>query len=104
MTPTEIAQGLINDGYYQVSRAHRHIAKLPEGKTGKQALYEATMENYKHLDTSKREYWEKRNKDWVKNLGEIASKDQYLRVYATSIQVSQAVFNEFRRLGGRTAR
>lgn len=90
--PLAEATRLLEEGYYQVSSAHRMLAKLPEGKTGRMALYEAA----KHERT---DAWQ-----WAFSMGEPSAADQYLRVYANSIIVSPAVFAAFKRLGGRTAR
>lgn len=96
------AQELIDQGYYQISRKFYILAKLPEGKTGKEALYEASLKTYEGLDNY--DFWVKDTRRWVDGLGEANSTDQYLRVHADCITVTKEVFEEFRRLGGRTAR
>jgi hypothetical protein len=88
------AQRLIDAGFYQVSRAHRHLARLPQGKSGKEALLEVSKA-YRPWDAEQ----------WVNALGEAHSGDQYLRAHVPNedqVQVSIAVFAAFRELGGDT--
>jgi hypothetical protein len=84
------AEEAIAGGYFQVSRAHRRVARLPPGKTGVQALVEAAGEN---------------RVDWAKGLGEGGAGDQYLRVYTKdAVVLSREEFARFRALGGDTYR
>ncbi len=82
---TSRAATLISDGYYQTSRRHRRLGKLPEGVSGKDALLKASS-----------------NPSYV-GLDEGSAGDQWLRVYDRSgIKVCRNVFAEFLRLGGGT--
>jgi len=88
----EYAQKIIDEGYYQTSRKHRHVARLPKGLTGKEALKSVTPEN--------RHYW-------VDGLGESNSGDHYLCVYGKpedSLTLTIPEFAAFRKLGGNTYR
>lgn len=86
------ATRLLEAGYYQVSIAHRMLAKLPDGKTGRMALYEAT-------NATRSDAWR-----WAFGMGESNAADYYCRVYGKSIVVTPAVFAAFKRLGGGPAR
>src|SRR5574342_862917 len=80
------AQDLINNGFYQVSRKFRLLARFPKGLTGKQAL--------SMIDPN-----------LGKRLTEGDAGDHYLRIYASPpdlIEVDQETMDEFRRLGGST--
>lgn len=83
MDPTKRAQQLLEEGYYQTSRGHRRVARLPPGKTGRQALREVAPR--------------------MAELSEASAGDHYLRCYCREhLDLDQETFNEFRRLGGTT--
>jgi len=85
-------QGIIDQGYYQVSRRFRTLARLPKGKTGMEALLEATDE-LQPMDAVK----------WVKGLGEGHAGDHFLRCHAgknVQIILTEEEFHMFRKLGG----
>ena len=102
MTPVEKeAQALIDAGWYQTSRRWRMIARLPEGKTGIEALIEARL---KHI-TVRRDYWISETKRWANMLGEESSAEQFRRCYAHETPglhrtLDKETFDAFRRLGG----
>jgi hypothetical protein len=80
----EQARALIRAGYYQVSRKWRSIAKLPEGKTGIEALTEVSG-----------------RPEWAAALGEGRAGDHYLRCYAKKQrELPLELFIAFRRWGG----
>ena len=93
--PRGAAASLIVGGWYQVSRRWRTLARLPDGKTGIQALAEAADGEVA-----------RDSRDWAKMLGERQAGDHFLRVYARGMglwrEVSADVFREFRNLGGGT--
>jgi hypothetical protein len=83
------ARRLLGKGYYQTSRRHRRLARLPEGKTGRQALCAALP-----------------NEQWVNSLTEAEVGGHYLRIYSpeedrVTIACSR-VFAAFQNLGGET--
>jgi len=91
------AQALIDQGYHQTSRKYRHVARLPEGKTGIEALAEASAK-YRPGDAL----------EWATRLGEQAAGGHFRRVYAVCYpglrrEVSEAVFAAFKALGGKVA-
>lgn len=93
-TKEEIAKAeqLIKEGYYQISRKYRHIARLPEGMTGKQAL--------KLVTPPERHYW-------VEAMGESSAGDHYLSCYSPPNQqvvLDIPTFMAFRQAGGNTYR
>jgi len=95
-TPKERAQWLISNGWYQTSRKYRALCRLPEGKTGVEALTEASMD-MRPWDAEK----------WATALGEGSAGDHFLRCCAMqtdglSVEVDQATFNAYRELGGDT--
>lgn len=97
------AERLIAEGYYQISNKYRLLAKLPEGKTGIQALEEASLEEYRKTRPSdiKPEidaYWLSHYPTWARGLGEYHAGAHYLTTYAAPITVSEEVWAEFYRL------
>ena len=71
---------LIEDGYEQVSRKYRTVARLPPGKTGLEAL---------------REVDPRLADQFLKNANEMA-KHQYLRCYdSDKIELTYEEFSEF---------
>ena len=99
------AQQFIDEGWFQISRRHRMLARLPEGMTGKEALFEARKKEIgpKHWGG----YWEEDTAKWVNNLGEESCAEHFRRVYSTydktlNITLDEKTFNAFRSLGGRT--
>ena len=93
----EQAKKLIEEGWYQVSRKYRTLARLPKGETGIQALARAATKS-RNIARDTRE--------WAIMLGERSAGDHYLRVYAQEEgnwqEVSPTVFDWFRKLGGNT--
>lgn len=91
----DAAKELIANGYYQVSRSHRIVARLPEGMTGSEALLR---------EAKKGRPWDA--EEWVKALGEGHAGDHFLRCYAQSRELwkelDRPTFAAFRSLGGRT--
>lgn len=74
--------------YYQTSAKYRTVVRLPEGKTGVEALAEASG-----------------RPEWAQALGELHAGDQYLRCYSAPgerLELSRDDFIEYRRLGGGT--
>lgn len=88
------AQELIDGGYYQISRKHRILARLPSGKTGKQALLDHALA---HQIVPEPE-------TWVSSMDEYSAGHQYLCQAPTedTVHVPHDVFTEYRRLGGGT--
>jgi len=86
------ANHLLGEGYYQVSRRHRILAKFPEGLTGTEALLQDGQHPY--------------NPKWAEDMGEGAAGDHWLRCYAEAagywLRVNKAIFTAFRILGGDT--
>src|SRR4029077_11295707 len=81
------AQGLLNKQYFQISRPHRRLARIPGGKTAHQALGDV-----------------RHDERWVSRLSEADAGDVYLRLHAPD-RVTIAchrVFVAFRALGGGT--
>ncbi len=104
MTPRERAEKLIKEGWRQTSRKYRMLACLPDGMTGKEALYEARM---REIGDVNREYWEKEIKRWIDILGENSCADHFRRVYAgrddsLNMTLDEETFMAFRSLGGGT--
>jgi hypothetical protein len=105
MTIVEEAKALLADGYFQTSRKYCDLARLPPGKTGREALFEASMREY--LGLTNEVYWQREMHRWAFGMSEDAATDHYLRCYArTDLRktVSPEVMRAFRQLGGRTAR
>lgn len=86
--PREAAILLKIEGYYQVSRTHRLLARLPKGKTILEAITE-------HPDRSPDIVTQALNA-WPLT----KALDYYLRCWADQIEVDEDVFREFRRIGG----
>jgi hypothetical protein len=84
--------GIIDKGYYQISRRSRTLACLPKGKTGMEALLEATKDM--RPDEAK---------EWVEGMGEGHAGDHFLRCHAKdglTIILTEEEFHMFRKLGG----
>lgn len=87
-TASEEAAELVRLGYCQVSRKFRSVARLPEGKTGIEALADAS-----------------RDLVWARTLGEEHAAEQFRRVYAIYAPAEQRlililtreVFDAFKR-------
>jgi hypothetical protein len=81
---------LIAEGFEQVSRRYRRLARLPYGKTGLEALAEVDPELAAHmLDSVNRR-----------------AAEQYMRVYAKDdekIELNAEEFDEYLRLTRRSA-
>ena len=86
------ARALIADGWFQVSRKYRTVARLPEGKTGKEALLESSRRSVPDAPR------------WVACLSERDAADYWGRVHARAaslwLELDVATFAAFRRLGG----
>jgi hypothetical protein len=81
----EVAK-LLGGEWFQVSRRYRIVARLPEGKTGIEALSEASG-----------------RPEWAAGLRETNAGDQFLRVYATDTRtLDRPTFAAFRKAGGGT--
>ncbi len=82
------AQRLIDEGWCQTSSKYRLVSRLPEGKTGREALAEA----------SDRE-------EWATCMGESSAGDYYLRTYAKGdleMTLDIATWTAYKKLGGGT--
>lgn len=80
--------------YFQTSRAYGYVHRLPEGKTGMQALRESGGQR---CDDEK----------WLRGLGEQACGEHYLRMYASEsdrIVLTLEEFAYYRSVGGGTYR
>jgi hypothetical protein len=81
------------NAWFQISRAYRTVARLPEGKTGIQALIDATKDRREDAER------------WANGLGEASAGDHYLRVHSPKKDQLELTFHEFaafRRMGGGT--
>lgn len=101
---------LIKLGYKQVSAKYRTVARLPEGKSGKDALYEAEMAVLAEdgdLADEILAYWRKEKKRWVDGLGERVAADHFRRVHAHAaglwLELTPTEFSAFKAQGGKTA-
>lgn len=77
--------------WFQTSRAHRAVARLPEGKTGRQALWEAQS---RPMD-----------KTWALQFSEYSAGDHYLRCHAPitdQLTLNRKEFEAYRAAGGDT--
>jgi len=77
--------------YFQVSRRHRIVKRLPEDMTGVEALVRACGRD----DALK----------WAMGMGEFKSGDQYLRVYGAEkdeLYLTRDTFDAYRKAGGDT--
>jgi hypothetical protein len=85
--------------WFQISRGHRHVARLPEGKTGVEALIASYSER---SGRGTREDYER----WARRGGEGSAGDSYLRTYASrdglGRQLTRVAFEAFRAAGGDT--
>lgn len=100
----ERAVALIDAGWFQVSRHHRMLARLPEGKTGTEALIEARL---KAIGGFRPGYWPAEVRRWAEGMGEARAAEHFRRVYAwytdgLTCKVNHETFEAFRRLGGST--
>ena len=76
--------------YFQVSRRHRLVQKLPDGMTGIEALIAASGGR----DDAR---------EWAERLGEWSAGDQYLRVYGKEeLYLTRDAFDAYRKAGGDT--
>lgn len=96
----EVAKKLIDEGWWQVSRRHRSIARLPYKTTGIWALIQACL---KHGGVPRQDV-----EKWATGLGETHAGDHYLRCYAdyegNTRDLDIPTFAAFRKLGGQTYR
>lgn len=108
MTPEQQAQTLIDDGWFQTSRRHRMVARLPKGETGKAALFDAEMKGYRGLEgTYDEHWWAGQTREWVRHMDEASCAGHFMRCHASgdlAQTLDKRTFDAFRRLGGRTAR
>jgi len=93
-TPDEMtddeARALVGT-YFQVSRRHRIVKRLPEGVTGIEALVTACGRD----DALK----------WATGMGEFHAGDHYLRVYGAEkdeLYLTRDAFDAYRKAGGDT--
>lgn len=106
---TDRILGLIKLGYEQVSARYRIVARLPEGKTGRDALYGAKMAQLAehNLDEEMIAYWRTEHREWVNRLGEESSAGHFRRVHARAadlwLELTEEEFREFKAQRGRTA-
>ena len=87
------ARILLFDGWYQTSRKHLHLARLPQGKTGIEAL-RGTQQS-------------KHGRRWAGQLGEESAGDQFLRTTRDPryrMTVDLEVFRAYKMMGGGTYR
>jgi len=90
-------QQLVAQGYMQISRKYRLFARIPDGKTGKQALLEASRAacvNEKHYEVAR---------EWMSKMFEHDAARYYRRVYAPHYEASIQQMTEFKAAGGKTA-
>lgn len=85
----EIAAQLVRDGWKGTSNRHRHIARLPEGKTGLEALRIVAPDDYRRI---------------MEN-AERQAADTYRRIYAhahkgTQQTLDSAMWVAFKKAGG----
>jgi hypothetical protein len=89
------AKEIIADGWYQVSRRFRTVARLPDGMTGIEALARDARKSYG-----------RDSEEWANMLGERSAGDHWLRCFADKKgcwkELDQPTFDAFRKLGGRT--
>lgn len=74
-------RNLIQQGYEQTSRKYRHLARLPEGMNGLDAL--------RRLDPTLVSRWEE-------NLEKMAA-DHYRRIYSKQVTLTIEEFTEYRK-------
>lgn len=99
----ERALQLIREGYMQISRSYRMLARLPKGVRATDALYQASLGEYSPT-LHNYAYWQQHLREWADHLGDDGARRQYLRCYAPDkITVSPGVFMLFRKLGGQSA-
>lgn len=83
--------------WFQTSRSGRLVGRLPEGKTGIEAL----IEYEKNSERTRPDY-----EAWVMGMGEGAAGDYYLRCHGMrgpqNKQLTRAAFDAFRANGGTT--
>lgn len=103
-TPEEIAEAATLVGtWFQVSRRYRHVARLPEGSTPKDAIRSVMG---KHRGLPEREILPHEEK-WLDAMSDDAAGEFFLRVYARYYEnlymtLSVALFEAFRAVGGDT--
>ncbi len=74
---------LFNDGYLQTSRKFRGVARLPDGKTGIEALNEAELANVNlPSDHPSFAYWQDHYPKWASGMGELQAAKQYRACHA----------------------
>lgn len=94
----DAAKTLIEEGWYQTSRRHRMLSRLPYKTTGVFALIQACLRygGIPRQDVEK----------WATGMGETHAGDHYLRVYAgydgNDKTVDIPTFAAYRKLGGDT--
>ena len=108
--PTEqefaTAERYVNEGWKQVSRRWRTIARLPDGMNGNEALLWA-LEQYNNSDMGLGGEVPDFKKEWALSLSERSAASQFMRCYtsydfAKHLQTSLTIFEfqAFRKLGG----
>lgn len=89
---TETARRLVAEGWESTSNSYRNVARLPEGKSGLEALKEVAPDEYHHLT----ETIERR------------AANVYRRIYATEAagtkrSLDRETFAAFKRAGGQSS-
>jgi hypothetical protein len=93
----EAARDLVRGGWHQISRKHRKLARLPEGKNGRRALIDAELAlDYPHPNLE----------EWAGRMGADRAAMHYLSVHASRegnvVTVDIPTFAAYLKLGGGT--
>jgi hypothetical protein len=107
MDPDAAATILVAEGWLAISNKYQLVARLPEGMTGKEALFEEEMGLAcppRHMAP----YWAAEVRRWVDALEEEESRSYFCRVHAPQHKslhraLDVETWKAFKRLGGRTA-
>lgn len=88
----DIAAELVSDGWKAVSNKHRTIARLPQGKTGLEALQECAPDEFRR----------------IMEQAEQRAADTYRRTYAmvdigTKQELDHDMLRAFKRVGGESS-
>lgn len=79
---------MVEDGYQQISRKYRLVARLPKGETGLEALKRVDLRSYLR----------------IMNQAEHSAADTYRRMHAreegNEIELDEKEFEAFRKAGG----
>lgn len=93
----ESARQLLEEGWHQVSRRYRTLARLPDGMNGVEALIDAELRSeHPHPNLEK----------WARGLGNGSAGEHYMRCYAhrdlNQCKLDIPTFAAFRKLRGDT--